>query len=150
VGKLWLVAEDGFLTELRFSGQAVTGRGDGADSDVLDAAERQLSEYFRGERREFDLPLRPKGTDFQRADWAALCEIPYGETATYGDIARRIGRPKAFRAVGMANHSNPISIIIPCHRVIGSNGKLTGYGGGLEVKRQLLELEQKWKQNGEV
>jgi methylated-DNA-[protein]-cysteine S-methyltransferase len=86
----------------------------------------------------------------QDADWEALKEIPYGETATYGDIARRIGRPKAFRAVGSANHSNPISIIVPCHRVIGAGGKLTGYGGGLDVKQKLLELEQKWKDNGEV
>lgn len=140
-----MVAEDGFLTELRFSGQSVNTDSDCRNGAVLDEAERQLNEYFSGERREFDLPLRPQGTEFQLADWAALCEVPYGETASYGDIARRIGRPKAFRAVGMANHNNPISIIIPCHRVIGSNGKLTGYGGGLEIKQKLLELEQKWK-----
>lgn len=150
VGKLRLVAEDGFLTELRFGGEPVAVELDGINDWVLDETERQLREYFDGARREFDLPLRPKGTPFQLEDWLALKEIPYGETATYGDIARRIGRPKAFRAVGMANHSNPISIIVPCHRVIGSNGKLTGYGGGLENKQKLLELEQKWKQNGEV
>ena len=150
VGKLRLVAEDGFLTELRFGGEPVAVETDGVNDGVLDETERQLKEYFDGVRREFDLPLRPKGTPFQMEDWSALREIPYGETVSYGDIARKIGRPKASRAVGMANHNNPISIIVPCHRVIGSNGKLTGYGGGLENKRKLLELERKWKQNGEV
>ena len=145
VGKLRLAAEDGFLTELKFGGEPAVFDGDAQDSRLLDEAERQLNEYFRGERREFDLPLRMKGTDFQRMDWEALRGIPYGETVSYGEIARRIGRPKASRAVGMANHSNPISIIVPCHRVIGKDGKLTGYGGGLDIKRQLLELEQKWK-----
>lgn len=145
VGPLKLAAEDGCLTELRFGGEPGRAPSDGVNDAVLDAAERQLEEYFRGERREFDLPLKPRGTPFQLADWHALTKIPYGETVTYGDIARAIGRPKAFRAVGMANHSNPISIIVPCHRVIGSDGSLTGYGGGLEVKRFLLELEQKWK-----
>lgn len=150
VGKLRLVAEDGFLTELRFGGEPAVVDGDMEESAVLDETERQLGEYFRGERKEFDLPLRMKGTPFQLEDWEALKGIPYGETITYGEIARRIGRPKASRAVGMANHNNPISIIVPCHRVIGQNGKLTGYGGGLDVKRQLLELEQKWVENGEV
>lgn len=143
VGPVRLAAEDGFLTELTFgAGTQTVGQ---EDSEILDRAERQLMEYFDGRRREFDLPLRPKGTPFQLENWRALQQIPYGETATYGDIARRIGRPKAFRAVGMANHSNPISILIPCHRVVGSDGSLTGYGGGLEVKRFLLDLEQKWK-----
>ena len=114
-------------------------------SAVKNEVQRQLDEYFSGERKKFDLPLRPNGTKFQLADWMALQEIPYGETVSYGDIARAIGKPKAFRAVGMANHNNPISIIVPCHRVIGSDGKLTGYGGGLEIKRYLLDLEQKWK-----
>ena len=112
---------------------------------MLVRAQRQLEEYFRGERTRFDLPLQPKGTPFQLAVWRALTEIPYGETASYGDVARAVGRPKAFRAVGMANHCNPIPIIVPCHRVIGSDGRLTGYAGGLEIKRALLELEQKWK-----
>jgi methylated-DNA-[protein]-cysteine S-methyltransferase len=102
---------------------------------------RQLAEYFRGERTEFDLPLDPKGTGFQRAVWKALLEIPYGETCSYGDLARAIGRPAAVRAVGAANGSNPIAIIIPCHRVIGASGKLVGYGGGLPMKRMLLDLE---------
>jgi len=150
VGKLRLVAEDGFLTELRFGGEPAVIDGDIEENRLLDEAERQLGEYFCGARRQFDLPLRMKGTAFQLEDWEALREIPYGETVTYGEIARRIGRPKASRAVGIANHNNPISIIVPCHRVIGSNGKLTGYGGGLNVKQQLLELEQKWKEHVEV
>ena len=150
VGKLRLAAEDGFLTELLFGEGEVSVESDGTNDAVLDEAQRQLEEYFAGKRFRFDLPLRPKGTPFQMADWQALCEIPYGETVTYGDIARRIGRPKACRAVGMANHRNPISIIVPCHRVIGGNGKLTGYGGGLEIKEFLLEHEQKWKSNVEV
>lgn len=145
VGKLRLVAEDGFLTELRFGGEPAVVDGEVEDNRLLDEVERQLGEYFRGERKAFDLSLRMKGTPFQLKDWEALREIPYGETVSYGEIARRIGKPNASRAVGMANHNNPISIIVPCHRVIGKNGKLTGYGGGLNVKQQLLELEQKWK-----
>lgn len=150
MGKLRLVAEDGFLTELRFGGEPAVVDGELQDNAVLDEVQRQLDEYFCGARKRFDLPLKMKGTAFQMADWEALKEIPYGETVTYGEIARRIGRPKAGRAVGMANHNNPISIIVPCHRVIGQNGKLTGYGGGIEIKKQLLELEQKWKEHGEV
>lgn len=141
VGLLRLVAEDGALTGLYFGGEACANDED----EILDRAEAQLKEYFAGERRAFDLPLRPKGTPFQLADWKALEQIPYGETVSYGDIARAIGKPKACRAVGMANHSNPISIIVPCHRVIGKSGRLTGYGGGLEAKKWLLEHEQKWK-----
>lgn len=102
---------------------------------------RQLDAYFAGELRTFDLPLLPPGTEFQQEVWSALCTIPYGATVTYGKIAAQIGRPRASRAVGLANGSNPISIVIPCHRVIGSNGKLTGYGGGLERKQTLLQLE---------
>lgn len=150
VGKLRLVAEDGFLTELRFGGEPAVFDGDVENSRLLDEVERQLGEYFCGARKSFDLPIRMKGTPFQMEDWEALKGIPYGETVTYGEIARRIGRPNASRAVGMANHNNPISIIVPCHRVIGKNGKLTGYGGGLNAKQLLLELEQKWKAHGEV
>jgi methylated-DNA-[protein]-cysteine S-methyltransferase len=105
------------------------------------AARNQLREYFAGERAEFDLPAAGVGTAFQRRVWAALAEIPYGETVSYAELARRIGRPSASRAVGMANGRNPISIVVPCHRVIGSDGALTGYGGGVERKRFLLELE---------
>lgn len=103
--------------------------------------EKQLKEYFKGQRNVFDLPLQMKGTQFQQEVWQALQEIPYGETRTYSDIAVAIGRPKATRAVGMANHCNPLAIIVPCHRVIGKNGSLTGYAGGLEKKQALLALE---------
>ena len=102
---------------------------------------RQLDEYFAGTRRRFDFPHRLHGTPFQEKVWAALRDIPYGETRSYKDIAEAIGHPKAFRAVGMANHANPICIAVPCHRVVGSNGSLTGYAGGVEKKRFLLELE---------
>jgi O-6-methylguanine DNA methyltransferase len=101
----------------------------------------ELEEYFAGKRREFSFPLDLRGTDFQLACWRALLAIPYGETRTYADIARAVGKPNAFRAVGMANNRNPVAIVVPCHRVIASDGTLCGYGGGLEVKRRLLELE---------
>jgi methylated-DNA-[protein]-cysteine S-methyltransferase len=104
-------------------------------------AVRQLREYFAGRRSEFDLPLTPRGTEFQKNVWNRLQEIPYGETISYGELAKRVGNPKASRAVGAANGSNPIPIVIPCHRVIGSNGKLTGFGGGLPTKEALLALE---------
>jgi methylated-DNA-[protein]-cysteine S-methyltransferase len=102
---------------------------------------RQLGEYFAGERREFDLPLAPQGTPFERAVWAELAKIPFGETRSYGEIARTLGRPGAARAVGRANGANPLPIVVPCHRVIGADGSLTGFGGGLDVKSRLLELE---------
>jgi O-6-methylguanine DNA methyltransferase len=102
---------------------------------------KELKEYFAGKRREFSFPLDLRGTDFQIACWRALLAIPYGETRGYADIARAVGKPKAFRAVGMANNRNPIAIVVPCHRVIASDGTLCGYGGGLDVKRKLLELE---------
>ncbi|HYC88747.1 MAG TPA: methylated-DNA--[protein]-cysteine S-methyltransferase [Thermoanaerobaculia bacterium] len=105
------------------------------------ALRSQLLEYFEGRRKTFDFPLAPKGTPFQLAVWNALLEIPYGDTVTYAELARRIGRPAAIRAVGAANGANPIPVIIPCHRVIGSNGTLTGYGGGIERKQWLLALE---------
>ena len=117
------------------------GPEDGGDSIVLKEAGRQLAEYFAGERTDFDLPIAAQGTPFQRRVWDALCEIPYGQTISYGELARRIGQPSASRAVGLANGKNPISIVVPCHRVIGSSGKLVGYGGGLERKQTLLALE---------
>jgi methylated-DNA-[protein]-cysteine S-methyltransferase len=104
---------------------------------------RQLKEYFAGKRVDFDLPLAPQGTEFQRTVWQRLQEIPYGETISYGELAKRVGNPKASRAVGAANGQNPIPIVIPCHRVIGANGKLTGFGGGLPTKEALLALEAK-------
>lgn len=137
VGTLLIEAEDGAITRLEYVDD--TGRDDSCP--VLDEAERQLREYFEGMRKAFELPLAPKGTDFQRRVWAALREIPWGEVRSYGDIARRIGQPGATQAVGQANHRNPIAIIIPCHRVIGADGGMTGYGGGLDRKRALLRLE---------
>ena len=112
------------------------------ETPLLQEAEEQLNEYFAGARREFDLPLAPKGTPFQKAVWAEMCRIPYGETRTYGQIAAQIGRPTACRAVGMANNRNPIAIVVPCHRVVGSTGALVGYAGGLGVKTHLLNLEK--------
>lgn len=109
---------------------------------VFVAAKAQLTEYFAGTRTVFDLPLNPLGTAFQKSVWAELVKIPYGQTLSYGELARRIGNPKASRAVGLANGKNPLSIVVPCHRVIGASGKLTGYGGGLARKEALLALER--------
>lgn len=113
------------------------------DPDRFETAKCQLAEYFNGRRQEFDLKLAPQGTEFQKQVWKQLVKIPYGQTISYGELARRINNPKASRAVGLANGKNPISIIIPCHRVIGANGSLTGFGGGLEVKQYLLDLESR-------
>jgi methylated-DNA-[protein]-cysteine S-methyltransferase len=112
------------------------------DTGLLKEPARQLSSYFTGKLHEFDVPLAPQGTTFQQAVWAELQRIPYGETISYGELAQRLGNPKAVRAVGLANGSNPISIIIPCHRVIGAKGSLGGYGGGLPIKQALLALER--------
>ena len=111
-------------------------------SEIIEETRRQLNEYFRHERQAFDIPLLTAGTEFQESVWNSLMEIPYGQTITYGELATRLGKPAAVRAVANANGANAISIIIPCHRVIGSNNTLTGYGGGLEAKKFLLELEQ--------
>jgi methylated-DNA-[protein]-cysteine S-methyltransferase len=111
------------------------------DAEPLPAVRAQLGEYLAGRRRDFDLPLDLAGTEFQKLCWQELLRIPFGETRSYGEMARRIGRPTAVRAVGGANHDNPIGVIVPCHRVIGADGSLTGYGGGLDMKRILLELE---------
>src|SRR6476646_3956797 len=146
LGPLLLVGDDSGLRRIEF----VKGRRTvEADPRWQDDAEhfreviRQLRAYFGGEGEGFDLPLAPEGTPFQLAVWKRLCEIPYGETISYGELARRVGNPNASRAVGLANGSNPIPIVIPCHRVIGSNGKLTGYGGGLPIKEKLLSLERR-------
>ena len=144
VGDLTLTSDGDALTAVYFEdpkyGPASTG-GWIRDDAVLADARRQLDEYFRGERTEFELTLAPSGTDFQRSVWRALTEIPYAATTSYGWIASSIGKPAASRAVGAANGRNPISIIVPCHRVIGSGGDLTGYGGGLDRKRWLLDHE---------
>lgn len=112
------------------------------ETELINKTYKELDEYFRGKRKTFDIPLKTEGTEFQKKVWNALLEIPYGETRSYLDIAKRVGNPKASRAVGMANHNNKIIIIIPCHRVIGSNKKLVGYAGGLDIKEKLLKLEQ--------
>jgi methylated-DNA-[protein]-cysteine S-methyltransferase len=140
VGRLLLEGDDCGLHRIGFDRVG----GDSGLKTPLALLEtvRQLTAYFSGDLRRFDLPLRMRGTDFQLSVWRALCEIPYGETISYGELARRIGNPKGSRAVGLANASNPIAIVVPCHRVIGSNGKLTGYGGGLENKEMLLNLER--------
>jgi methylated-DNA-[protein]-cysteine S-methyltransferase len=137
---LRLHSHAGLLTAIDFDAEP---RGTRVDDPVLDEAERQLTQYFAGERTEFDLPLASEGSEFQKKVWAELRRIPYGETTTYGDIARRLGyEPVISRAVGVANASNRLPIVVPCHRVIGSDGKLTGYAGGIDRKRALLELEQ--------
>lgn len=138
IGLLTLEGSLDAVTALRFGDTAEAGA---ASSPPLEEAWRQLEEYFAGQRREFDLPLSPAGTAFQQKVWAALRAIPYGGTASYGEIAARVGNPQARRAVGMANNRNPLPILIPCHRVLGADGSLTGYAGGLEVKRFLLALE---------
>lgn len=139
VGDIRLEYEDGAVTALKNAGADVKAD---APNELTELVFRQLDEYFVGTRRTFDFPYRLHGTPFQQKVWAALRDIPYGETRSYKDIAEAIGRPKAFRAVGMANHANPIFIVIPCHRVIGASGSLVGYGGGLEMKKALLELEE--------
>ena len=140
IGDLLLTAADGCLTGLHFSPFAVDPEWRHAP-EALETAATQLVEYFNGERTAFDLPLDPHGTEFQQRVWAMLQEIPYGETTTYGTLANRLGNPRTVRAVGLANGRNPIAVIIPCHRVIGADGSLTGFGGGLDRKRALLDLE---------
>lgn len=144
LGILTLVGTDGRLSGLYMEdhrpGPAVEALGDRVRTG-FDAELEQLGDYFAGHRRIFDLPLEPEGTPFQRRIWASLRAIPYGQTRSYAELARAIGNPAAIRAVAMANARNPISVIVPCHRVIGSDGRLTGYAGGLARKRFLLDLE---------
>ncbi|OJW17866.1 MAG: cysteine methyltransferase [Planctomycetales bacterium 71-10] len=147
VGALLLVSDGRALTGLYTEGHRDDPRPDPSwrcDPAPFREATAQLAAYFDGETRPFDLPLAPRGTDFQRAVWAALREIPFGDRISYGELARRIGRPSASRAVGAANGCNPISIVVPCHRVVGAGGALTGYAGGLDCKRRLLEHEARF------
>ena len=137
IGPLLLSADEGHLSRVEF-GAATVCR---SSAPPFAEAETQLHAYFAGELERFELPLAPRGTDFQRSVWDALGEIPYGHTTTYSDLAARLGRPSACRAVGAANGRNPLPVIVPCHRVVGAAGALTGYGGGLERKRVLLALE---------
>lgn len=142
IGPLTAVVDgDGALTHLLFAGQPAPA-GAAWDEQRCAAVRAQLEAYFRGERASFDLPLAPAGTEFQRRVWAELARIPFGETVNYRDLATRVGRPGAARAVGRANATNPIPIIVPCHRVIGADGSLTGYAAGMDAKRRLLELER--------
>lgn len=148
LGPLLLAADESGVREIRFVNGRIPQKPESDwirndhDQSLPELAE-QLNAYFSGKLEKFELVLSPQGTSFQRSVWNKLCDIPYGETTSYGEIARRIGNPQASRAVGLANGSNPIPIVIPCHRVIGSNGKLTGYGGGISIKEKLLALERR-------
>lgn len=135
--KLYIEADGEFITKISF----FEIFGNKKETPVIKRAKKQLDEYFSGKRTTFDLPLKLEGTEFQKSVWKELMKIPYGKTASYYDIASAVQNPKACRAVGMANNKNKIPIIIPCHRIIGKSGALTGYAGGLEVKKKLLELE---------
>lgn len=137
-GEIGLACEDGALTELSLRGGAPAPA---PGEPVLLRAAEQLRAYFAGELTHFDLPLAPVGTPFQQQVWRALCEIPYGTTIHYGELAKRVGKPGGVRAVGQANNRNPIAIVIPCHRVIGADGSLTGFGSGVDLKVELLRLE---------
>ena len=152
LGQILLVAGDTALTGLHFVDEkyypgVATGWQRAPGAKMIVRARRQLDEYFAGTRTEFDLPVEPEGTDFQRGVWRTLQDIPYGTTINYGTLARRIGNASASRAVGAANGRNPISIVIPCHRVIGANGDLTGYAGGMARKAALLRLEASHTRN---
>lgn len=140
LGDMTLAEQDGKLKELRLKACAQDGELE-QETPLLKQAARELREYFAGTRKAFTVPLEPEGTAFQRAVWDALLTIPYGQTLSYGGVAAKINKPKASRAVGMANNKNPLPIFIPCHRVIGADGKLVGYGGGINIKEALLKLE---------
>ena len=155
VGRLKLVASDRGLAAILWENDnpkrvRLSRLAENKEHPVLLETERQLNEYFAGARTEFSLKFDCAGTGFQKEVWRALATIPFGETRSYGQIARQIGRPKAVRAVGAANGKNPISVVVPCHRVIGSNGKLTGFAGGLEIKASLLRLESEKQRSPEL
>lgn len=140
---LFLVEEEGKIVGILFQ----RPEGEEGETPLLLLAEKEIREYLAGKRKEFTFPIQSKGTDFQKRVWSALLEIPYGKTQSYGEIAEKIQSPKACRAVGGANNKNPLSIVVPCHRVIGKNGSLVGYGGGLDWKKRLLSLEGiSWKE----
>lgn len=148
IGPIGIEEVQGQITQLFFGDQAAqVGSSTKSSTLLLTRALQQLDEYLSGRRQTFDLPLAPQGTPFQQSVWRALCAIPYGYTASYKQVASAIGNPKAMRAVGMANNRNPIAIFIPCHRVIGADGSLVGFGGGLDIKRALLALEKKHVQD---
>ena len=139
IGDIFISADENFLLSVKFVNHNFI---ENKENKIIKQTIKQLDEYFNGKRKKFELPLNPKGTEFQKKVWLQLMKIPYGKTATYKDIATLIGDSNASRAVGNANNKNPIAIIIPCHRVIGSNNKLTGYAGGLDKKEKLLNLEK--------
>lgn len=143
IGRIGIVEEDGRITNVFFGHTVEPDLFELMETAMLKMAAAQLTEYLQGSRKAFELPLAPEGTEFERAVWDALLTIPYGETRSYGEIAAQLGKPKASRAVGRANGRNPVSIFIPCHRVIGADGSATGYAGGTELKLRLLALEQK-------
>lgn len=137
LGKIYITEDDGFITNISFKEL----KAQKEETPLIKKTYLELEEFLNKKRKTFDIPILPKGTNFQKRVWEELLKIPYGQTVTYKDIAQRIGNEKACRAVGMANNKNPIVIIIPCHRVVGTNNNLTGYSGGVEIKQKLLELE---------
>ncbi|MGF7184869.1 methylated-DNA-[protein]-cysteine S-methyltransferase [Desulfitispora alkaliphila] len=145
IGRVGIAEKDGKIVNLHFAGDELARHARVIETPTMKEASRQLMSYLAGELREFSLPIAPEGTEFMKATWSSLCEIPYGETRTYKEIAIKVGSPKASRAVGLANNRNPIPIIIPCHRVIGANGYLVGYRGGLQLKKRLLDLELRFR-----
>lgn len=142
IGKIGIAENGQAITNVYFQDEEIPQDAVVCETEILQEAGKQLQNYFLGKQKEFTLPLAPSGTEFMQSVWNSLCCIPYGETRSYKDIAISIENPKAVRAVGLANNRNPIPIFIPCHRVIGANGKLVGYGGGLHIKEQLLKLER--------
>lgn len=151
VGKMLFMEEDGYIIKITLINEITKDKKIGNDvvvekeTKLIELAYRQMQEYFNKKRKEFNFPIKLTGTEFQKRVWMELCNITYGQTRTYGEIAKLIGNSKAFRAVGMANHNNPIVIVVPCHRVIGSNNKLVGYAEGLDIKEKLLKLENEGK-----
>lgn len=140
IGAIKIGVSDGTVCEIEITDCL----GESAPSALADRAFKEISEYLNGKRKAFDFPISPKGTDFQKKVWSALSEIPYGETKTYGEIAAGIGNPQAARAVGNACNKNPLLLAVPCHRVLGADGSLTGFAAGIEVKKRLLRLEKKY------
>lgn len=148
IGNILVIVEGGFVTKVEFTKlledeKCLNDVGDPVEEQIADEAAQQLIQYFNGKRKTFTVPLNPKGTPYQQSVWNALQTIEYGQTVSYKEIAKRVGNEKASRSVGMANHNNPIAIMIPCHRVIGANGKLVGYAGGIDLKQWLINHEKK-------
>lgn len=142
IGKIAIIDNGNEITHMELAGETAYKDINVNETILIKKAAKQLEEYLNGSRTMFDLPLNPQGTEFQKSVWKALCDIPFGETRSYKQVAVAVGNPKASRAIGMANNKNPIMIFVPCHRVIGSNGNLVGYAGGLDLKEKLLSLEK--------